>query len=65
MEAKIGGVPAVVSDHNFNGQIVNHEQDGLVLRDITADKLADALMTLDSDRERLWNMKKASRTLSI
>lgn len=61
VEAKIAGIPAVVSDHNFNAQIVTHDQDGLVIRDVTAEKLADALMLLDSDREKLLNMKKASR----
>ena len=61
VEAKIAGIPAVVSDHNFNAQIVAHERDGLVIRDVTAEKLTAALRSLESDRENLLNMKKDSR----
>ena len=61
VEAKIAGIPAVVSEHNFNAQIVTHERDGLVIRDVTAEKLTAALRSLESDRENLLNMKKASR----
>lgn len=61
VEAKIAGVPAVVSDHNFNAQIVTHDHDGLVIQDISVEKLASALTELDNDRKRLLNMKTASR----
>ena len=40
---------------------VTHDQDGLVIQDITAEKLASALTELDSNRKKLLNMKIASR----
>ncbi len=65
VEAKIAGIPAVVSDHNFNGEIVSHGADGLVIRDITAEKLVAALRELDDDREMLLNMKNAGREAAV
>lgn len=61
VEAKIAGIPAVVSDHNFNAQVVSHDRDGLVIQDVSAEKLTAALRSLENDRENLLNMKKASR----
>lgn len=61
VEAKIAGVPAVVSDHNFNAQIVNHDYDGLVIREITAEKLTSVLTQLQGNSEKLMKMKIASR----
>lgn len=62
VEAKIAGVPAVVSDHNFNAQVVNNDHDGVVIREVTPEKLTSVLLELDRDREKLLNMKIASRT---
>lgn len=61
VEAKIAGVCAVVSDHNFNREIVRHGYDGIVIPDVTAEKLVCALHALDADREKLRNMKIRSR----
>lgn len=61
VEAKIAGLPAVVSDHNFNGEIVHHNQDGVVIRDVTADKLVCALEALDKDGDKLLTMKRAAK----
>ena len=61
VEAKIAGVPAVVSDHNFNREIVEHNCDGIVISEITVEKLFHALNDLDTDRQRLLEMKLASR----
>ncbi len=61
VEAKIAGLPAVVSDHNFNREIVRHGHDGIVIPNVTAEKLATVLQDLDEDRETLLRMKKASR----
>ena len=61
VEAKIAGVPAVVSDHNFNREIVEHNCDGIVISEITVEKLIHALNDLDTDRQRLLEMKLASR----
>lgn len=64
VEAKIAGIPAVVSDHNFNREIVSHNRDGFVIMDITPEKLVSALKELGSDREMLLNMKLAARDLA-
>lgn len=64
VESKIAGVPAVVSDHNFNREIVCHGHDGLVIAEITADKLVAALKELDGDRERLLSMKYTARKMA-
>lgn len=61
VEAKIAGVPAVVSDHNFNREIVRQDYDGIVIPEITARKLADALEALECDREKLRSMQRACR----
>ena len=61
VEAKIAGVPAIVSDHNFNREIVRHEEDGIVIPDVTADKLVTILQKLDCDRQKLLAMKRKSR----
>lgn len=61
VEAKIAGIPAVVSDHNFNREIVTHGVDGLVIPDITADTLSAALRELDGHREKLLHMKRGGR----
>ena len=61
IEAKIAGLPAVVSDHSFNREIVCHGQDGLVVSEITADKLVAAIKELGCNREQLLAMKYAAR----
>ncbi len=61
VEAKIAGIPAVVSNHNFNREIVRHGYDGIVLPDAAAENLAAVLRELDGDREQLLRMKNASR----
>ena len=64
VEAKIAGLPAVVNDHNFNREIVSHGQDGLVISEITADKLVTAIKELDCDREQLLAMKYTARKMA-
>jgi len=61
IEAKIAGVPAIVSDQNFNSEIVQHNHDGMVIQNITSEALACVLEELNVDREKLLNMKIASR----
>lgn len=61
IESKIAGLPAVVSDHNFNKEIVSHNYDGIVVQEVTAEKLAFVLKELDKDRVKLYNMRLASR----
>ena len=57
VEAKIAGLPAVVSDHNFNREIVRDGYDGIIIPNITAERLVVTLKELDGDRENLLNMK--------
>lgn len=64
VEAKIAGLPAVVSDHNFNREIVCNGQDGFVIDKITADKLVTAITVLDHDREHLLSMKYTARKMA-
>ena len=61
IEAKIAGIPAVVSDINGNREIITDGTDGFVLDEDTADCLAEALCVLDRDRALLLDMKFASR----
>lgn len=62
LEAKIAGVPAIVTDHNYNREIVVHGTDGIVLEENTADALCSALTLLNNDRVQLHRMKQGSRT---
>lgn len=62
IEAKIAGVPAIVTDHNYNREIVVHGTDGIVLEENTADALCATLALLDADRAQLQRMKQESRT---
>lgn len=61
IEAKIAGIPAIVSAINHNREIVSDGVDGIVLKDDSAGCLAAALQTLDSDRSLLLRMKQESR----
>ena len=62
VETKIAGVPAIVTDHNYNREIVTHGTDGIVLKENSADALFSALSMLDQDRAQLQHMKQESRT---
>jgi glycosyltransferase involved in cell wall biosynthesis len=61
VEAKIAGLPAVISDINYNREIVADGADGFILAEDTAACLETTLRTLDGSRELLHNMKYASR----
>lgn len=61
IEAKIAGIPSVVTDLNSLGEIVTDSADGIVLEADTADCLITALEALDADRENLQRMKQESR----
>lgn len=61
IEAKIAGIPAIVSAINHNREIVNDGVDGIVLSADTAECLAAALQTLAANRTLLAAMKTASR----
>ena len=61
IEAKIAGIPAIVSAINHNREIVSDGVDGIVLEKDTAEYLTAALRLLDSDKELLLRMKHAAR----
>ena len=61
IEAKIAGIPAIVSSINHNREIVSDGVDGIVLESDTAERLVTALQMLDSDRSLLLRMKHGSR----
>lgn len=61
IEAKIAGLPALVTDLNSLGEIVTDGTDGIVLREDSARCLISALDALDTDRTRLLRMKHGSR----
>lgn len=61
IEAKIAGLACVVSNINYNREIVEDGTDGIVLEQDTAEYLASALKMLDNDRSLLLGMKHAGR----
>lgn len=61
IEAKIAGLTTVISDLNYNREIVEDGTDGIILAQDTAECLVSALRMLDGDRNKLSCMKRASR----
>lgn len=61
IEAKIAGIPAIVSGINHNREIVGDGVDGIVLNKDTSECLAATLQMLDGDRQLLLCMKHAAR----
>lgn len=57
VEAKISGITAVVSDWNYNREIVVDGEDGIVLEDVTSDALVSAIEQLARDRKYLNDLK--------
>lgn len=64
VEGKIAGLAEVVTDHNYNAEIVTNGWDGIVLKHNTADELIEAISRLDNDRTMLLNMKHNSKISS-
>lgn len=61
VEAKIAGIPAVVSDICFNAELVADGLEGIVLEENDKDHLIDVIQKLDADRELLYRLKLGSR----
>lgn len=61
VEAKIAGVPAIVSDICYNAEIVEDGVSGIVLRENTAENLTKALERLDRDRDELYRLKRGAK----
>lgn len=61
IEAKIAGLPLIVSGINYLKELVEEGVDGFVLPEDTVECLAAAVKSLEEDREKLRNMKLAGR----
>lgn len=61
IEAKIAGVPAIVSNINFNSEIIEDGKNGIILKQNTTDELFASIKKMDSNRKLLDEMKKNAR----
>lgn len=57
IETKMAGVAALVSDINYNSEIVQNDAEGIVLKDMERGTMANELIALQNDRERLEKLK--------
>lgn len=57
VEAKMAGITAIVSDWNFNCEIVLDEREGIVLEEISADGLRKAVKKMSEDRRYTDSLK--------
>lgn len=60
VEAKIAGLPCVVSDKSFNRELVKNGREGIVLLNNNEESLAEAIRSLDQDREFLQSLSDGS-----
>ena len=60
IEAKIAGLPCIVSNESYNGEIIRDGVDGIVLQKNAEEELADAIVKLDKDREMLDRLSNES-----
>ncbi|MCM3610392.1 glycosyltransferase [Planococcus sp. MERTA32b] len=56
VEAKMVALPAIVSDLNYNAEIIEHKLDGIVLKENTPFQLATSIYELHMDRNLLKKM---------
>ena len=56
IEAKIAGVPAIVSNHNYNAEIVTDQYDGIVMQELTANCLKRSICSLVTNPTMQKNM---------
>lgn len=60
VEGKIAGLPAIVSDINYNAEIVEHGVSGFVLDRLNADAMVKAIRIIDEDRSLLTQLKQGA-----
>ena len=60
VEAKIAGVPSVVSDHAYNREIVEHDKAGVVLEENSVECLARELDDLSREPARVDRLKQGA-----
>lgn len=60
VEAKMAGIVPIVSDINYNAEIVIDGKEGIVLKKDYAQNLTKAIICLMNDRELLYKLKQGS-----
>lgn len=60
IESKMAGITAIVSDWNINGEVVHNDSEGVVLPVTSAESLADTVIALSKDPERVYVLKKGA-----
>ncbi|VDN46177.1 Sugar transferase, PEP-CTERM/EpsH1 system associated [Petrocella atlantisensis] len=58
VESKIAALPAIVSDINFNAEIIHNGIDGIVLKHNNPAEMAVAIERLYNDKDYLFKLKK-------
>ena len=61
VESKIAGITCVVSDKSYNAEIVKDGIEGIVLKNNTSEELKRSLEKLESNREKLSELKESNR----
>lgn len=61
VEGKIAGLAEIVTDHNYNAEIVENGQDGIVLKNNTVEELIEAILYVQENPDVLKKMKLNSR----
>lgn len=59
-ESKIAGIPVIASDYCYNSEIITNRVDGIILEELTAEKLSDIILELNKDRETLNKLREQS-----
>lgn len=60
IEAKIAGIPAIVSDWAYNSELVTDSYDGYVMREYSADAIINGIQML-KDKSMLLEMKRNAK----
>lgn len=56
VESKIAGIPAIVTDHRYNDEVVQDGVEGILIEKNSAVAFADAVAKLDQDPELLFQL---------
>lgn len=60
VETKIAAVPSIVSNMNYNTELIDSEKDGIVLEECTSNELCQVIKVLFTDANLLYSMKEAA-----
>lgn len=61
VESKIAGIPAIVSDINFNPEIINDGIDGFIMKGNSPNDLVDLICKFYDNRKLLFSMKENAK----